>query len=469
MTERREPGGGACELPSALASPEEVDEVLDLGGFLGRKASDLVEELPLGVVRSHGASGLHGAELWRTDGTVAGTELFADLQPGGNGSNSNPGNFAVLGDLMVFNANVFPYRSELWVTDGTREGTKLVLDVAPGSEPSSPRKMRRIGSEVWFTATRNSQPEVWRTDGTTAGTVLVKTFPNVGTSEPDYYAAAGPLVLFSADDIVHGNELWASDGTPAGTVMVIDIDPGVGSGSFPTLLMSVHDVAVFCAFKPFLGFSLFASDGTAAGTIPLVPGCPIKQVGTRAVFFVSADELWKTDGTVSGTVRVADINPSGSGSIRAPIMSGGNLLFLADDGVTGEEMWSIFPGATAWEEGYTCAAPGNAPHLAATDPAWQTTWTISGDGFAPGTGLWLLNSLPVAPTVLGSCTLFVDPNAFGFFYTQALGSSSWSLSIPLPTIPALQGLSIVLQAFQGPTAAPLGGDFSNAVVATFGG
>jgi len=49
-----------------------------------------------------------------------------------------------------------------------------------------------------------------------------------------------------------------------------------------------------------------------------------------------------------------------------------------------------------------------------------------------------------------------------------VAGTTWGTTLPLPSTTALLGLSIVLQAVQAPTAAPLGADLSNAVVATFG-
>ena len=53
-------------------------------------------------------------------------------------------------------------------------------------------------------------------------------------------------------------------------------------------------------------------------------------------------------------------------------------------------------------------------------------------------------------------------------WTRPLGTPAWELPIPLPVIPALTGTSLVLQAVQAPSPAPLGADLSNGVVSTLG-
>src|SRR5689334_6394770 len=69
------------------------------------------------------------------------------------------------------------------------------------------------------------------------------------------------------------------------------------------------------------------------------PTSPVSAAGTT--FFVANDgssgaELWKTDGTSAGTLRVKDINPGPGGSAPALLTRHGSLLyFRADDGVHG--------------------------------------------------------------------------------------------------------------------------------------
>jgi ELWxxDGT repeat protein len=47
--------------------------------------------------------GIGGAELWKSDGTPAGTVMVQDIAPGA--ANSNPAGLAVAGDLVFFGAN----------------------------------------------------------------------------------------------------------------------------------------------------------------------------------------------------------------------------------------------------------------------------------------------------------------------------------------------------------------------------
>lgn len=74
--------------------------------------------------------GVHGQELWRTDGTAAGTRLVKDIRPGPEGSEPIP--MAASGGLLLLSANDGSHGQEPWISDGTEEGTVLLAEVNPG-------------------------------------------------------------------------------------------------------------------------------------------------------------------------------------------------------------------------------------------------------------------------------------------------------------------------------------------------
>ncbi len=87
----------------------------------------------MGVVGSNvlfnvDASNGKGEELWRTNGTAAGTKLVRDINAGPDDSNINF-DMVLRGSTAFFTANDGAHGAELWRSDGTRGGTKLVKDM----------------------------------------------------------------------------------------------------------------------------------------------------------------------------------------------------------------------------------------------------------------------------------------------------------------------------------------------------
>jgi len=92
--------------------------------------------------------GTHGNELWKSDGTAAGTSLVKDTNPGaGDGyfgylTNVNGTLFFASGDLTT--------GIELWKSDGTAAGTAMVTEIAPGFNVPGPRNLTNVGGTLFF-------------------------------------------------------------------------------------------------------------------------------------------------------------------------------------------------------------------------------------------------------------------------------------------------------------------------------
>jgi len=246
--------------------------------------------------------------------------LVRDINPGS--SSSVPQQFASIGDRLLFSATDGVHGTELWVSDGTTGGTHLVKDINPGGASSDPYGLNRAGSSVFFRATDPSHgTELWASSGTARGTRLVKDInpgpegsdPRHGTpSAPNNFISnVGGRPYFNAYDPVHGYEPWTSNGTAADTHLVKDIRPG-DIASYASDFTYAHGIAFFTAADEVYGRTLWRTDGTAGGTRLVTDshGRPLSLPSyltnfDGSLFFSAADKLWRSDGTAAGTSPVA--------------------------------------------------------------------------------------------------------------------------------------------------------------------
>lgn len=323
-----------------------------------------------------------GKELYKSNGTGAGTTLVKDIYIGGN---ANPANLTNWNGTLYFTATDATHGTELWKSDGTTAGTVLVKDIRSSTASSNPANLFVFNNALYFVADDGASGyELWKSDGTEAGTMLVIDL-NTGTSSAlgssatgRHFEIMGNYFYFMAEgSSATGYELWRSNGTAGGTTLVKDIYSGSGDG-YPNHLKNINGTLYFWARTSATGYELWKSDGTANGTVM------IKDIYTGTgsnsggfgyndtsnnihdffslgsnVYFVATNgtngyELWKTDGTELGTVMVKDIKPGtgnsdiGYGWIYNDGYSGltlfkNELYFSAEDGTAqpyhGHELW----------------------------------------------------------------------------------------------------------------------------------
>jgi ELWxxDGT repeat protein len=337
---------------------------------------------------------IHGAEIWKSDGTESGTALLKDINPlylNNRSSYSFMGAVAIpgIGQRIFFAADDGVHGWELWVSDGTTAGTRLVRDIRPGPEDTiynGTSSVAHAGALYFVASDKAHGSELWRSDGTEAGTSIVADIApgtDSGVSFTNLVEFQGS-VFFVADDGVHGRELWKSDGTEAGTVLAAETASGADTRDPQDLIASGTLLYFNAAATPNYGYTLWRSDGTQPGTFflrdPVSSGGPYSPFQFNGfggkVFFKGFDldhgyEPWVSDGTEAGTQMIRDILPGPVTSLQQPTlaqMMGGSIFFKASDGVHGLELWKsdgtdtgtmlvkdIFPGS--FSSGFTGLAP----------------------------------------------------------------------------------------------------------------
>ncbi|MGL5095727.1 MAG: ELWxxDGT repeat protein, partial [Planctomycetia bacterium] len=362
-----------------------------------------------GVVVFGANDGANGTELWRSDGTAAGTFLLKDIQPGAG--SSSPEGFAALNGFLVFEANNGATGRELWKTDGTAAGTVLIRDLNPGtangSNVESFNPLVAFNGALYFNGANGGSAgrELWKTDGTAAGTVLVANIDGgVFPSDPAHFAPLAGFLYFDAETAATGRELWKTDGTAVGTTLVKDVRPGTDSGFFLSAprFVAAGNFLYFNATDGVAGEELWRTDGTAAGTVQVTDlsvsggSFPNSFVNVGGLLFFNAngdagDGPYRTDGTAAGTVKVSSLNPA------ARLQNTGNLASF-NNGV-------VFSGNNAGMQGLFSAADptqtGTLLRMFAAEPGrflaiGSTLFFVADDG-ATGAELWRLVVTPDVP------------------------------------------------------------------------
>jgi ELWxxDGT repeat protein len=337
--------------------------------------------------------GIHGSQLWKTDGTAKGTVMVTDIsQPTPNpfygSGGGTPYALAVSQGLLFFTADDGVHGRTLWKTDGTASGTAMVADIHPVRGPfigTDFRSLVPFNGSLYFFAPSATSTNLWKTDGTAAGTVEVTGKVGLSSYPADLTASGGALYFSGATNAGQTVGLWKSDGTAAGTTEL------AGFTSPPSDLTDISGTLYFAGDN-----QLWKSDGTAAGTVPLANASPAYLTNVNGtVLFASNGELWKSAGTAAGTVAVSSavINPQSLTNVN------GELFFTANDGTHGVELWKsdgttagtvmvkdIFPGPEGSYPADLTAAFGKL-FFAANDGVhgvelWQS------DGTAAGTALF---------------------------------------------------------------------------------
>ena len=241
-----------------------------------------------------------GEEVWRSDGSVAGTRRVHDVHaPTADGFSVAyaPRGLVLDPGTLLFArapgpADAVSGRYQLWRTDGSDAGTRAL-----------PRSAYDEGDVVAMARYGN-------------GAVFATEYP--ATPRSRFYATDGQLVAatpFRADDQYFPK--LTSTGDDAGVLFVCD-------APFSPMLCALH------------GGSLQPAALTPGLSWPQRDLFPVGRVGTAVLFFVPDAfpgdwrGLWRSDGTAAGTQRLAAdlIHETTAGRERSQLL-GGRLLFHA--------------------------------------------------------------------------------------------------------------------------------------------
>lgn len=331
----------------------------------------------------------HNTELWVTDGSEAGTQLFKDiyddtgpLAVGDDYKQSGPSNLTVLGNRLIFSALDPFHGRELWVSNGTAEGTSLLKDCSPGDNAgnpydSHPDQFLVHGNKLYFRVRIEQESptryEIWQTDGTTAGTVKLwrYTWGESGFGAPEQFAIMNNKLFFVAFHPDYGYEIFFLNLSSPGSEpqLLKNINPAEG-GSEPYGLTVVRgstiskpDRLYFNAKDPNFGRELWASDGTTAGTILIKDFNPgpgdaeledFYAIGHKLFFREGVLRLWvidrsDKDGVPDSADRIKPRVKISKPKAAAMVKSRFTVQGTAQDNLAVTTVQCKYPGQKQWQ------------------------------------------------------------------------------------------------------------------------
>lgn len=301
-----------------------------------------------------------------TDGTNV---LISNYWDGVLFTNGNPGSAVEIGPIIeettfmdfgagsnyIIDGNDSSYNRKLFVSDGTVVGTKVLKQFNPGSGDSFQLLGAGVFSKYLLLMDDNvNSKELWISDGTTAGTVLLKDISTGGIDDSSYFIGNSNTHSILYLNYDGRKEIWSTNTLGAGTVKLLDgeyilpSDDQVDSVQFSgKLIFNVRKESDPNCY-------LYSSDGTIGGTEELAVSssgyCPDNYLVTsNYVYFLSKTdsegvELWRTNATAAGTA-IYHRSIVGSSSLFGKIspkfyQNGTQLLFWGDEPINGTSIWS---------------------------------------------------------------------------------------------------------------------------------
>ena len=206
-------------------------------------------------------------------------QLVRDIVQTGPIPSSEPTEFFAMPNFACFRAATPDAGREPWVTDGTAIGTFLLRDIALGAASSDPLFHASFQGDVVFTVGSGPVRSGYRTDGTIAGTQPI---PDPGIPITRFVGLGNGLLLADSGSQMHTTSLTPNDA------------------------------------QPIPGMVAFSAELSIAG---ITYGWCQPSVGVY--------ELWRTDGTIPGSVRIATLPGNGRPYAFTPL---GGRIYLIEGG-----------------------------------------------------------------------------------------------------------------------------------------
>lgn len=282
-----------------------------------------------------------GRSLWQSDGSPKGTKPHDVLGP------ADAGTFHTVGDRLLLGAARLDGEEQLWETDGTAAGTRALSDAGLGAFRVQGPPILFAGAIFASAVRKETGQQIWRLDGDREAQV---------TRLRHLARGLYPILAIPVGDRLvtraHGYESlgWyglAEDGSAEKLPVYEDDCSPSFENPCPRTRVLLGRRLLFIPLGE--AAPLQSTDGTAAGTVTLVPSAvALGRFGDRALALDREGGLWTSDGTAGGTHRFAKV-PSGSDPdwkqqpVGPPVASGSQAFLFRqvplDAGLAALELW----------------------------------------------------------------------------------------------------------------------------------
>jgi ELWxxDGT repeat protein len=268
-----------------------------------------------------------GGDFWRTQGTVETTVLL---------ENDFVEEIEGLnGDVFYRLGDSFGPGSTVWKLH-RETGARMQMSTIA----TDPRYITDAVDRVYFVAnTSSGERKMWVSNGTAEGTHAIEASPT-----PNYLAALGTRIVFDSN-----GELWISDGTEAGTFLLANL-------SRLQYLQQFKGELYFYAWDALHGLELWKTNGTPSGTVLVkdvrqndTDNLSVHDMGGHAstndwLYFACINNegrhsVWRTNGTPTGTTQLVAFE---SESEWLPhVIGAGSNIFIIRVMAWGSELWIL--------------------------------------------------------------------------------------------------------------------------------
>lgn len=304
-----------------------------------------------GIMYFSALGDLTGRELWRSDGTEAGTWLVKDIEPGNKSSSVS--NITAFKDKIYFVANNPQFGTEVHHSDGTTNGTTVLSDVIPGNVTANISGLTVADDWLYFKVLDNEYREfIVATNGDWNQVQLVSRLTMEGISGASDFATLNNKLFFTAFNEITGREVYVADALTGAVKLIKNINPESieRSKKDPQNLTALNGYIYFQEYDG-INTKLWRTDGTTAGTIPVSNSSSVSlnaqefSVSGDVLYFaaitnVTGRELFKYNTvTPNGIELVADLSPGADSSAFFDFASANNLLYFVSNAQGKKKLW----------------------------------------------------------------------------------------------------------------------------------